>query len=231
MQKVKIGLGALVVGILAVSMTTVAVGSIIPAAQQAKDNAAVPDNSPVITVINEDWVLTPLQNAAESIIPTADGKIIPVAERAREHVYENAAAWEHSPVININEDGDWVLTLLPNAAESTIPTADGKIIPVADAAKLHAAAPDSSPVISTNEDGDWILTLLPNAVESGAAALDVLLGADCEFPGVFSTELTQEQIGLDVATVPDSSSFVATPEPATMALLTLGTLVLVRRRR
>ena len=179
MQKVKIGLGALVVGILAVSMTTVAVGSIIPAAQQAKDNAAAPDNSPVITVINEDWVLTPLQNAAESIIPTADGKIIPVA----------------------------------------------------DAAKLHAAAPDSSPVISTNEDGDWILTLLPNAVESGAAALDVLLGADCEFPGVFSTELTQEQIGLDVATVPDSSSFVATPEPATMALLTLGTLVLVRRRR
>lgn len=191
MQKVKIGLGVLVVGILAVSMTTVAVGSTIPA---------------------------------------ANGKIIPVAERAREHVYENAAAWEHSPVITvINED--WVLTPLQNAAESIIPTADGKIIPVADAAKLHAAAPDSSPVISTNEDGDWILTLLPNAVESGAAALDVLLGADCEFPGVFSTELTQEQIDLDVATVPDSSSFVVTPEPATMTLLTLGTLVLVRRRR
>lgn len=181
MQKVKIGLGVLVVGILAVSMTTVAVGSIIPAAQQAKDNAAAPDNSPVITVINEDWVLTPLQNAAESIIPTADGKIIPVA----------------------------------------------------DAAKLHAAAPDSSPVISTNEDGDWILTLLPNAVESGAAALDVLLGADCEFPGAFSTDLIQQQVGLGlhVMALPDSSSFAATPEPSTMALLTLGTLVLVRRRR
>jgi len=119
------------------------------------------------------------------------------------------------------------------AVGSTIPAANGKIIPVADAAKLHAAAPDSSPVISTNEDGDWILTLLPNAVESGAAALDVLLGADCEFPGVFSTDLIQQQVGLGlhVMALPDSLSFAATPEPSTMVLLALGGLLLRRRKR
>ncbi len=64
-EKIKIGLGILVVCILAISETTVVVGTTIPA---------------------------------------ADGKIIPVAERAREHVYENAVAWEHSPVITIVDD-------------------------------------------------------------------------------------------------------------------------------
>jgi subtilisin len=63
-------------------------------------------------------------------------------------------------------------------------------IPVAQQAKDNAVAPDNSPVI--NED--WELTPLPYYVESDNPTLKALLGVKHEFPGVFSTELTQEQV-------------------------------------
>jgi len=63
-------------------------------------------------------------------------------------------------------------------------------IPAAKQAKDSAAAPDNSLVI--NED--WELTPVPYYVESDNPVLKALLGVKHEFPGVFSTELTQEQV-------------------------------------
>lgn len=67
----------------------------------------------------------------------------------------------------------------------------GKFIPAAQQVKDNAPAPDNSPVI----DEEWGLTHLPYYVESDSPALTALLGVNHEFPGVFSTELTQGQVG------------------------------------
>jgi len=63
-------------------------------------------------------------------------------------------------------------------------------IPAAQQAKDNTVAPDNSPVIDEN----WELTPLPYYVESDNLVLKALLGVNHEFPGVFSTELTQEQV-------------------------------------
>jgi len=62
-------------------------------------------------------------------------------------------------------------------------------IPAAEQAKVHAD-PDHSPAIE-----DWKLTVPPPYyVLSDDPALKELLGVRHEFPGAFSTELTQEQV-------------------------------------
>lgn len=78
-------------------------------------------------------------------------------------------------------------------------------IPANDKAKENAQAPENSPVI----DDDWELTRLPHYVLSDVPDLKALLGVRHEFhefPGLFSTDLTPEQVeyldGLGIDTVP-----------------------------
>ena len=75
-------------------------------------------------------------------------------------------------------------------------------IPANDKAKEKAKAPENSPVI----DEDWGLTRLPRYVLSDVPDLKALLGVRHEFPGLFSTDLTPEQVeyldGLGIETVP-----------------------------
>jgi subtilisin len=66
-------------------------------------------------------------------------------------------------------------------------------IPVSDSGKENGKAPDHSLVIS-EENGEWQLTPLPYYVNSESSVLKAFLGVKHEFPGVFSTELTQWQI-------------------------------------
>jgi subtilisin len=79
------------------------------------------------------------------------------------------------------------MILIVSLLVMAIPTS----IPAADKAKEKAKA-DNSPVI--NED--WELAPLPYYVKSDNSVLKALLGVKHEFPGVFSTELTQGQVGL-----------------------------------
>jgi len=72
----------------------------------------------------------------------------------------------------------------------TITQAGQLDIPSAEQAKENAVAPYNSPVI----DEDWELTSLPYYVMSDAPTLKELLGVKHEFPEVFSTDLTQEQV-------------------------------------
>lgn len=123
MERIKIGLGTLVVCILVIVGPTAAFGSIIPLAEQAKDNAVAPDFSPVVEVVEGDWVLTPSrQNAGGATIPAADGKILPLAEQGKEH----GVAPDYSPVIDIIE-GEWVLTPLSNSVESDFLLLDASV--------------------------------------------------------------------------------------------------------
>jgi subtilisin len=78
-------------------------------------------------------------------------------------------------------------------------------IPANDKAKENAQAPENSPVI----DDDWELTRLPHYILSDVPDLKALLGVRHEFhefPGLFSTDLTPEQVeyldGLGIDTVP-----------------------------
>ncbi|MHC4309598.1 MAG: S8 family peptidase [Planctomycetota bacterium] len=78
-------------------------------------------------------------------------------------------------------------------------------IPANDKAKENARAPENSPVI----DDDWELTRLPHYVLSDVPDLKALIGVRHEFhefPGLFSTDLTPEQVefldGLGIDTVP-----------------------------
>ncbi|MHC4539554.1 MAG: S8 family serine peptidase, partial [Planctomycetota bacterium] len=66
-------------------------------------------------------------------------------------------------------------------------------IPANEKAKEKAKAPENSPVI----DGDWELTRLPHYVQSDVPDLKAFLGVRHEFhefPGLFSTDLTPEQV-------------------------------------
>ena len=111
MERIIIRLWVLVVSIMVIMGSTVVCGSIIPIAQQAKDNAVAPDFSPVIEIIEEDWILTPSpQNAGGTTILAEDGKILLLSEQGKEH----GVAPAHSPVIDIVEE-DWVLTTLSNS--------------------------------------------------------------------------------------------------------------------
>ncbi len=78
-------------------------------------------------------------------------------------------------------------------------------IPANDKAKENAQAPENSPVI----DDDWELTRLPHYILSDVPDLKALIGVRHEFhefPGLFSTDLTPEQVeyldGLGIDTVP-----------------------------
>ncbi len=78
-------------------------------------------------------------------------------------------------------------------------------IPANDKAQEKAQAPENSPVI----DGDWELTRLPHYVLSDVPDLKALLGVRHEFhefPELFSTDLTPEQVeyldGLGIDIVP-----------------------------
>ncbi len=71
----------------------------------------------------------------------------------------------------------------------TITQAGQLDIPAAEQAKENAVAPYNSPI-----NNDWELTSLPYYVISDAPALKELLGVKHEFPAVFSTDLTQEQV-------------------------------------
>ncbi len=75
-------------------------------------------------------------------------------------------------------------------------------IPANDKAAENAQAPENSPVI----DDDWELTRLPHYVLSDVADVKAFLGVRHEFPGLFSTDLTPEQVefldGLGIETVP-----------------------------
>ena len=79
-----------------------------------------------------------------------------------------------------------VATLLFSAAAATIID-----IPASEKGRENGRA-DNSPAI----DEGWELTPRPYYVDSDDPALKALLGVNHEFPGVFSTELTQAQVGL-----------------------------------
>jgi hypothetical protein len=105
MKKNMVKLFLLVVGITVIMGSTVAFGAIIPLAQQAKDKAVAPDYSPVIELIEGDWVLTPLaQNAGAGTVFIEDSIVLPLSDQGK----ESGAAPDHSPVIDLIE-GDWVL--------------------------------------------------------------------------------------------------------------------------
>ena len=114
MEKILVRLGALVVSVMVIMGSTATFGSIIPSAQQAKDNAVAPEFSPVIEIIEGDWVLTPSrQNAGEATISVEDGTVLPLSDHGKEH----GVAPDHSLVIDIIGD-DWVLTPLSNFGKS-----------------------------------------------------------------------------------------------------------------
>lgn len=86
-------------------------GRIIPSAQQAKDHAAAPEASSVITAEDGDWVLTlperPEIPAPPAVVPAleVESKILPIAGPGLEH----GLAPDNSPVIDLIE-GEWVLS-------------------------------------------------------------------------------------------------------------------------
>lgn len=102
-------------------------GRIIPSAQQAKDHAAAPDVSFVITAEDGDWLLTlpglpelPEIPAPPAALPAleVDSKILPIAEPGLEH----GLAPDNSPVIDL-VDAQWVLS-----PTSMTPPAVGKAL-------------------------------------------------------------------------------------------------------
>lgn len=105
MEKIVVRSGVLVICFMLIMGSTAALGFIIPSAQQAKDNAAGPDHSPVIEVIEEDWVLTPAaQNAGEATFSDEEGRVLPLSVHGNEH----GVGPDHSLVIELIGE-DWVL--------------------------------------------------------------------------------------------------------------------------